>query len=166
MRILIADDDPVHRRILEILLSRWDHEVVAAADGEEAWTILQRDDAPDLAILDWKMSGLDGLEVCRRVRALLRIPYTYVMLMTVMRQRQDLLTGLDAGVDDYLAKPLDPPLLQARLAVGQRILDLKNQVVAAHEELRFRASHDQLTGLPNRGSVLTVLESARTLRWA
>ncbi len=158
MRILIADDDPVHRRILEILLSKCNHEVTTAADGEQAWTILQRDAAPELAILDWKMPGLDGLEVCRRIRALMRIPYTYVMLMTIMRQRQDLLTGLEAGVDDYLAKPLDPPLLRARLSVAQRILELQNKVLAAHEELRFQATHDPLTGLPNRASVLAALE--------
>ena len=158
MRILIADDDPVHRRILEILLSKWKHDVTTAADGEQAWAILEREDAPELAILDWRMPGIDGLEVCRRVRALMRTPYTYVMLMTVLRQRQDLLTGLDAGVDDYLAKPLDPPLLRARLMMGQRILDLQNKVTAAHEELRFQASHDQLTGLPNRASVLAALE--------
>lgn len=158
MRILIADDDPVHRRILEILLGKWSHDITTAADGQQAWAILQRDDAPQLAILDWKMPGLNGLEVCRRVRGLKAGPYVYIMLMTGMDQRRDLLAGLEAGVDDYLIKPLDPPLLRARLAVGQRILELQGKLLAAHEEMRVNASHDHLTGLLNRAAVLAILE--------
>lgn len=158
MRILIADDDPVHRRILEILLSKWNHGISTAADGQQAWAILQRDDAPELAILDWKMPGLNGLEVCRRVRGLKARPYVYIMLMTGMDQRRDLLAGLEAGVDDYLIKPLDPPLLRARLAVGMRILELQGKLLAAHEELRVSASRDHLTGLLNRAAVLAILE--------
>lgn len=158
MRILIADDDAVHRRLLTTILTKWGHEITVAATGDEAWAKLQLEDSPGLAILDWQMPGCSGPEVCRRLRALRRSPYVYVMLITAMGQRQNLLEGLEAGVDDYLVKPFDFPLLQARIAVGQRILEMQRQLMAAHEELSFQANHDHLTGLANRAAVLKSLE--------
>lgn len=157
MRVLIAEDDAVHRRLLTAILTKWGHEVTVAANGDEAWAKLQQEDAPGLAILDWQMPGCSGPEVCRRLRILERSRYVYVMLITAMGQRQDLLEGLDAGVDDYLVKPFDLPLLQARIAVAQRILEMQNKLLAAHEELSFQANHDHLTGLANRAAILESL---------
>jgi two-component system cell cycle response regulator len=154
MRILIADDDPICCCMLSTLLSKEGHEVTVAKDGVESWNILQAQDAPDLAILDWQMPGLDGLEVCRRLRQLEQKPYVFVILLTANNQRNDLLEGLQAGVDDYMTKPLDPALLRARLEVGRRILDLQANLMAAQEKLRFQADHDSLTGLYNRSAVL------------
>jgi diguanylate cyclase (GGDEF)-like protein len=104
------------------------------------------------------MPGINGLEVCRRQRARKDSPYVYIILLTGMGERQNLLEGLDAGVDDYVLKPVDLPVLQARLAVGRRILDMQSRLMAAHEELSFQARHDPLTGLANRAAVLESLE--------
>ena len=153
MKILVADDDPVSRTMLSRLLEKRDHEVVLANDGIDAWNILRGEAAPQLAILDWMMPGLDGLEICRRVRAQ-KGTYTYVMLLTSRQEREDLLNGLAAGADDYLTKPLSPAELAARLNVGQRILDLQQRLLNALEEIKREATHDHLTGLWNRPAIL------------
>lgn len=165
-RILIAEDDPVSRRMLEAFLQKWGYQVVAAADGLDALRILESEDAPELAVLDWMMPGLEGPEVCRRVRAHPDRPYVYILLLTARSQKDDLLRGLESGADDYLTKPFDAPELRARLHVGQRILNLQKGLIAAREELRFRATHDELTGLANRRVVLEAIarEHARHLR--
>lgn len=165
-RILIAEDDPVSRRVLQAFLAKWEYDVSAAADGIEALSVMEQPDAPELAVLDWMMPGLDGPEVCRKVRELADRPYTYILLLTARGQKDDLLRGLDSGADDYLTKPFDSQELRARLRVGQRILDLQRNLIAAREELRFRATHDMLTGIPNRAMVLEAAqrESFRQLR--
>ncbi len=165
-RILIAEDDPVSRRMLEAFLQKWGYQVVAAADGLDALRILESEDAPALAVLDWMMPGLEGPQVCQRVRARSDRPYTYILLLTARSQKDDLLRGLESGADDYLTKPFDAPELRARLHVGQRILELQNGLIAAREELRFRATHDELTGLANRRVVLDAIarEHSRQLR--
>jgi two-component system, cell cycle response regulator len=149
-RILIAEDDPVSRRLLEAFLVKWGYQVVTATDGLDALRILEGEDSPPLAVLDWMMPGLEGPQVCQRIRAHPDRPYVYVLLLTARSQQDDILRGLDSGADDYLTKPFDAPELRARLHVGQRILDLQNRLIAAREELRFRATHDELTGLANR----------------
>jgi two-component system, cell cycle response regulator len=166
--ILIAEDDPVSRRVLQTFLVKWGYRVVAAADGVDALKILESDDAPPLAVLDWMMPGLEGPQVCQRVRAHLDRPYVYILLLTARSQKDDVLQGLDSGADDYLTKPFDAPELRARLRVGRRILDLQNGLIAAREELRFRATHDELTGLANRRVILDAIarEHARHLRHA
>jgi diguanylate cyclase (GGDEF)-like protein len=156
-RVLIADDDPVSRRMLEAFLAKWGYETIAAADGLEALRILQSPDAPRLAVLDWMMPGMEGPQVCQRMREHPDWPYVYVLLLTARNQKTDLLRGLEFGVDDYLTKPFDSQELRARLQVGQRILDLQENLVQAQEELRFRATHDLLTGISNRGVVLDAL---------
>src|ERR1700690_3563636 len=152
--ILLAEDDPVSRRMLQAFLLKWGYQVVPAADGLEALRILEGDDAPPLAVLDWMMPGVEGPEVCRRVREIKGRPYIYVLLLTARTQKDDLLRGLESGADDYLTKPFDAPELRARLRVGQRILDLQNGLIAAREESSFLAAHDELTGLANRRVVL------------
>lgn len=165
-RILVAEDDPVSRRMLESFLTKWGYEVLAVSDGTEAHRILDHGDAPPLAVLDWMMPGMEGPEICRAIRTDSERPYTYVLLLTARSQKEDLLKGLEAGADDYLTKPFDAQELHARLHVGQRILDLQHRLIAATEELRFRASHDMLTGIPNRATILEAInrERARQIR--
>ena len=124
-RILIAEDDPVSRHMLKAFLFKWGYQVISANDGLEALRLLEGDDAPPLAVLDWMMPGMEGAEVCRRVRERKGHPYIYILLLTARTQKGDLLRGLEAGADDYLTKPFDAQELRARLHVGQRILDLQ-----------------------------------------
>jgi two-component system, cell cycle response regulator len=165
-RILVAEDDPVSRRMLESFLMKWGYEVLAVSDGAQAHRILDSHDAPPLAVLDWMMPGIEGPEICRAIREDPERPYTYVLLLTARSQKEDLLKGLEAGADDYLTKPFDAQELHARLHVGQRILDLQHRLIAATDELRFRASHDMLTGIPNRATILEAVsrERARQIR--
>jgi diguanylate cyclase (GGDEF)-like protein len=157
MRILIAEDDPISRRILQATLESWDYQLVVACDGAEAWDLLQAPDAPRLAVLDWMMPGLTGPEVCARLRQQAREPYTYVLLLTAKVQKQDLVEGMEAGADDYLTKPFDAQELKVRLRAGTRILDLQAELVAAREALREQATHDPLTCLWNRSSIMQIL---------
>ena len=156
MRILIADDDLVSRRLLERTLVGLGHEVVAFEDGLEAMAALLKPDGPRIAILDWMMPGATGLEVCRQVRQR-PAPYVYILLLTARDRREDIVTGLDAGADDFLTKPFDALELRARLRPGERIVDLQEGLIRAREDLRELAIHDSLTGLWNRGMVLDQL---------
>jgi DNA-binding response OmpR family regulator len=124
-RILIADDDPEVLRALTVLLKKWGYEILAARDGEQAWAALQADDSPRLAILDWLMPGLDGLEVCRRARGLRPSEPPYLILLTGRGAREDLVAGLEGGADEYLTKPVDPQELRARVQVGWRLVELQ-----------------------------------------
>lgn len=157
MRILLADDDEVSRHILKGTLSRWGFDVITAADGNEAWQILQQEGAPRLAILDWMMPGMDGIEVCRKVREQLTGPYIYMLLLTSKREKEDIIRGMSAGADDYVSKPFDPQELRMRLKAGQRIIDLQEKLLQAQQELEHMATHDSLSGLQNRFSILEAL---------
>src|SRR5262245_4560959 len=105
------------------MLTKWGYDPVMARDGLEAWSILQAENAPRLAILDWMMPGLDGIEICQRIRAAAREPYIYVVLLTSRTASQDLVDGMDAGADDYLTKPFNAHELRVRLRAGNRILE-------------------------------------------
>ena len=157
-RILIAEDAPVSRRLLQALLTQWGYSVEVAKDGVEALEALLRPGAPQLAILDWEMPGLSGPEVCHRARARSDAEYCYLLLLTSRDGRTDLVQGLRAGADDYVTKPFDPGELQARLRTGERILALQRQFLEAQEALRLQASRDSLTGLYNRRVVLERLD--------
>ena len=159
VRILIAEDDPISRRVLEARLKQWNYEVVSCSDGESAWEVLQQPDAPSLAILDWMMPGMDGLEVCHEVRQMGPEPYTYVLLLTAKSQKDDIIAGLEAGADDYLTKPFDASELRMRLRAGRRILDLQTELIEARETLRKLANHDSLTGLLNRAAICDNLQN-------
>ena len=135
MRILIADDDSITRRLLETILTKWSYQVVIAQDGDEAWQILQGEGAPKLAILDWMMPGLDGVEICRRARQRIDAPYVYMMLLTSKIRKEDIIEGMDAGADDYLTKPFNRHELEVRLRAGLRILDLQEALMASSDEL-------------------------------
>jgi diguanylate cyclase (GGDEF)-like protein len=158
IRILIADDSLVSRHLLEATLKNWGYEVVVACDGTEAWSVLQRDDAPALAILDWMMPGLTGPEVCRLVRQKARESYTYILLLTSKSLKEDVVAGMDSGADDYITKPFDQHELKVRLRAGMRILDLQAQLLATREALREQATRDYLTQLWNRSSIIEIFE--------
>jgi diguanylate cyclase (GGDEF)-like protein len=159
MQVLIAEDDVISRRVLEAKLAKWGYRVVATGDGEEAWDRLQAADAPKLAILDWMMPGMDGLDVCRKIRrGHDGGSYTYVILLTTKGQKEDVVAGMDAGADDYITKPFDSGELHVRLRAAKRVLDLESQLLAAQEALRDEALHDSLTGLWNRTAIIDILQ--------
>ena len=158
MKILIAEDEPAFRHLLEETLVRWGYEVVVARDGNEAWQVLMSDDAPQLAILDWKMPGMEGIEICRNVREDAQKRYTYIILLTSQQRDEDLVTGMEAGADDYIFKPFKLNELRVRLRAGRRIIELQNELLAARELFQKKASHDSLTGLLNHEEILDVLD--------
>jgi light-regulated signal transduction histidine kinase (bacteriophytochrome) len=152
MRVLIADDDPAALLLLENVLGYWGYEAVTAGDGTAAWDVLRRPDTPRLAVLDWIMPGLDGDEICRRVRRSPDAPYIYLIMLTGRAGRPDIVRGLEAGADDYLAKPFDIEELEVRLRAGRRIIEL-NEALGAQaaelarsnrdlEQFAYVASHD------------------------
>jgi two-component system cell cycle response regulator len=153
MKILVADDDPLGRRLTERVLTRAGYSVTAAEDGIAALDLLTRKNGPRLALIDWTMPGMDGPEVCRRVRAISEHPYTYMILLTSRESKRDLISGLEAGADDYLTKPCDTEELKARLRAGLRVVELNDKL--AHD-----ARHDPLTQLPNRSWFLRNLTVA------
>ena len=147
MKILIAEDDPVSRCFLEVTLVKWGYEVSSACGGNQAWQALQ-EDPPSLAILDWMMPGIDGAEVCRRIRAIKTQNPTYVIMLTAKTDKKDVVEGLDAGADDYLTKPFDRQELRARIAVGIRITELQKSLAGRVVELESALSRvKQLQGL-------------------
>jgi len=158
-RVLIAEDDAVSRHVLKSFLNKWNYDVTAETDGAAALRILESDDSPRLAVLDWMMPGMEGPQICQRIRERKKGPYIYVLLLTARSEKRDLLRGLELGADDYLTKPFDSEELRARLLVGERILTLQDDLIAAREELRFRATHDVLTGISNRAAVMDALRS-------
>lgn len=128
MRILIAEDDAISLRVLESALTKWGHEVVTATTGAAALAALKLPDAPQLAILDWMMPEMDGVEVCSQLRPALADRFLYIILLTARGQKADIVAGLEAGADDYLVKPFDREELRARLNAGIRIVDLQSQL--------------------------------------
>lgn len=159
MNILIADDDRSSRILLSAQLKRLGHTVVAVGDGLAALEVLTGADPPQLAILDWIMPGQSGPDVCRTVRAQERERYTYIILLTAKNLVEERVEGLDSGADDYISKPVVPEELGARLRAGQRILALHEALIHARERLQVQATHDSLTGLWNRGAILSLLQA-------
>jgi DNA-binding response OmpR family regulator len=148
MKILIADDDPVSSCLLADILTRLGHEVVAARDGMEAWQALQPADAPRLVILNRQMPGLGGIELCRRIRATAATERAYVLMLTGMSRAEQIVEGLEAGANDYIAKPFNSPELQARVGVGVRMLELQSEISDRVAELeRSLAEVKQLRGI-------------------
>jgi sigma-B regulation protein RsbU (phosphoserine phosphatase) len=131
VRVLVAEDDFASRLLLQTMLSQWGFEVLLAADGVEAWQMLSGPDAPPLAMLDWMMPGMDGLTICRRLREAGRTVLPYVIMLTARGTREDLLTGLESGADEYIVKPFDPEELRARCRAGGRIVELVQELEKA-----------------------------------
>ena len=159
MKILIADDDPVSLRMMERTLQKSGYEVITVSNGREAARELSKADGPRLALVDWMMPEMDGPSVCREVRSRQLDSYVYIMLLTSRQLTEDVVTGLEAGADDYLTKPCHPAELKARLHTGQRILELEDKLVDAREKMRFQATHDALTSLWDRGGIFALLKN-------
>ena len=166
MRILIADDEPVSLHMLERTLQRAGYDVTAVQNGRAAVEELCRPEGPRLALLDWMMPELDGPAVCREVRSQRGQCHVHLILLTSKNTKQDVVIGLESGADDYLIKPFDPEELKARLHTGVRILQLEDNLLEAREEMRYKATHDALTSLLNRGTIVELLarELTRTRR--
>ena len=148
MKILIAEDESVSRRMLEATVSKWGYEVSLACDGNEAWAQLQQPASPPLLILDWQMPGIDGIDLCRRIREHKGLSSLYVILLTSRDTKKDLVHGLEAGADDYVTKPFDPEELRARLHVGTRVIGLQHALAERVEELEAALYREkQLQGL-------------------
>lgn len=162
MRILIADDDAVSRRLLERTLQRLGHEVLAVSDGPQAVSALLHPQGPRMAIIDWMMPSADGPTVCRAVRARSEA-YVYIVMLTARDGRADVIAGLDSGADDFLTKPFDADELSSRLRCGARVLALEEGLLKAQAELSILATQDVLTGLWNRRRILEQV-SAELLR--
>jgi len=148
MRILIAEDDRVSRRLLETCLRKWGHEVQEVADGAAALERLQQEDAPNLAIVDWMMPGIDGVEVCRRARGRPVTRPLYIILLTARTAPEDIAYALDAGADDYVTKPFNPAELRARVGVGIRVVQLQRELAARIGDLEASLAHvSELQGI-------------------
>lgn len=137
MRILIAEDDDVSRKVLQLTLTAAAHEVVATKNGAEALSVLENENAPPLAILDWMMPDLDGLEVCRRVRRAPSQTPVYIILLTAKTEKTDIVAGLEAGANDYITKPFDRQELRARVKVGETVVNLQQTLAARVGELEI-----------------------------
>jgi len=153
MRIMIVDDDRLSLRLLDHALAEWGHDVISCHDGLEAWQKIEKAGA-NVVISDWMMPGLDGLQLTRLIRERLASPYIYVLLITSHEGREGFLTAMEAGVDDYLTKPLNLAELRARLAVGARVISLQDDLREALAVAEGLATTDALTGLLNRRTVL------------
>jgi phosphoserine phosphatase RsbU/P len=148
MKTLIAEDDSVSRRLLQAALHKWGYDVTVTTHGREAWEALQQPDAPSLLILDWLMPEIDGVEICRRIRASDALKSSYVILLTSRGSKEDIVEGLEAGADDYVTKPFDHGELRARVQVGSRVIGLQNALAErVHQLEEAIASVKTLQGL-------------------
>jgi diguanylate cyclase (GGDEF)-like protein len=154
MRILIAEDDLTSRAMLAAVLRKGGHEIVEASNGAEAWQVLQQPDAPKIAIIDWIMPEMDGMDLICRVRSLPTDRPPYLIMLTSKGEKADIIAGLDAGANDYLRKPFDAGELRARVNVGFRMVEMQTALIESREALAFQATHDPLTGMYNRRAIL------------
>jgi two-component system cell cycle response regulator len=146
MTVLLAEDSALYRHLINRPSGRMGFDCICINDGRQAWEVLAKPDAPRLALPDWVLPGLDGVELCRRLRLRSETEhYTYTIFLTAKSQKQEMLEAMDAGADDFLAKPFDPPELKARLLVGKRIVELQHKLVSANGALQYAATHDFLT---------------------
>jgi len=162
LKILLAEDDSFTNIQLKKLLLRWGYDIETAFDGEEAWRILQQEKAPQIAILDWIMPKMDGIEVCRRLREREKdgSRYTYVIILSAKTEKQDIVTGMDMGADDYIVKPFDKEECRARLQAGQRIIERLEALHVANKRLLLMSRLDPLTGAMSRNAILDDLDLA------
>ena len=151
MKILIAEDDPISRRILEANLLKWGYDVTAVSDGAQAWKRIQQPESPSLVISDWMMPRMDGLTLCRKIRNMEKSEYIYFIILTAKGEKKDIIEGLEAGADDFLTKPFNQEELKYRTRIGQRIINLERRIL----EL---ANTDPLTGLLNRRAFMERME--------
>ncbi len=158
MKILIAQEDELSRNLLRTTLGYWGNEVVVASDGVQAWEELGKPGAPRLAIVEKKLAGLDGLEICRNVRAHASEDYIYLFLAAAQGHAREITEGMQAGADDFLTKPINADELMVRLRIAKRFLEMEDALRKAHGAIRYQTSHDPLTGLVNRSAVIDTLK--------
>ncbi len=157
MKVLIADDELVYLKIVEKIIRQWGYEVVQVTDGNEAWKLLETDPTIHIALLDWMMPGLDGLEICRRVRAREGMPYVAVIVLSARDQQSDIEAGYAAGVDDYLVKPINSAQLKQRLAVAERVVKMERELRSSSEVLtRLVSSLGKGPDVPARHTMVPV----------
>jgi len=163
--ILLAEDDPVTQRLIRGILERFGYAVQVVADGKQAFETI-RTSGVQFLITDWVMPEMEGPDLCKRIREEIRDRYIYIILLTARAETADIISGIEAGADDYLVKPFEPDELLVRIRAGQRVITLERRLNEAQEQLRFLAFHDDLTGLLNRRAVLDRLreEIARSGR--
>jgi DNA-binding response OmpR family regulator len=159
MKILIAEDDLVSRRVLEATLTKWGYDIVVACDGRAAWQVLQTEDPPPLAILDWMMPEMDGIEVCRKVREIASPTPIYIILLTTKSGKEDVVIGLQAGADDYVTKPFDRDELRARVQVGLRVVELQRNLAD-----RVRELEDALSRVKQLEGILPICSYCKKIR--
>lgn len=159
MKVLIAEDDPVSRRLLEAFLHEWGYDVLVTGNGSEAWEVLQNPEAPNLVISDWMMPHMDGLTLCRKIRQMRRSGYIYLIILTTKGGKRDVIEGLEAGADDFIIKPFDQDELKYRVKIGERIIKLEQRILQL-------ARTDHLTGVLNRRAFMERMEQEvqRSLR--
>ena len=141
MKILIAEDDNTSRRILEVLLAKWGYETVSVDNGKKAWDILKCEDAPRLAVIDWMMPEMGGIELCQKAKRTSHGSYIYILLLTAKGQKENIVEGIQAGADDYLIKPFNNDELQARIGIGKRIVELQASLADRIDELQNALDH-------------------------
>ena len=161
MKVLVADDDLGSRLVAQASIERLGHDCVVAQDGVQGWHLFT-EHAPDVVVTDRAMPGMDGLELCRRIRAQQQDRYTYIILVTSLSNPADVIEGMHAGADDYVAKPLNPLDLEARLLAARRVTELHAELAAAREALALQASTDPMTGLRNRLTLTQDLEQVHS----
>jgi two-component system cell cycle response regulator len=158
MKILVADDDPISRRLLEVCLRDAGYEVAVAVDGAEALRMIEQPDSPRLLVLDRVMPQMDGVDVCRAIRRGGPEPYVYIILLTGRSEQEEIVEGFEAGADDYITKPFDIQELKARVRTGARIVERQEQLISAREQLRLEGMYDALTGLLNRAAFFVIFK--------
>jgi CheY-like chemotaxis protein len=159
VRVLVAEDDPIARCMLEAMLGRWGYTVCTCANGVEAWQILQESDAPSLIILDWMMPRMDGLQICQKLREIPRQHPAYVILLTAKGREEDVVAGLEAGADDYITKPFGREELHARVQVGVRVVNLQQSL-----EERVRELEDALSRVKHLRGLLPICSYCKKIR--
>ena len=158
MKVLIAEDDMTSRIILNSVLKKWGFNPVMTCDGKEAWDVMQSEDAPRLAILDWQMPEMSGIEVCQRIRKVDTSDPPYLIVLTSKEEKKDIVKALDAGSNDFISKPYDNEELRARINVGKRMVKLQSELGDAYKALKHEAMHDPLTNIFNRRAIMELLE--------
>lgn len=161
MRALVADSDPERLRQLEGWLARWGYDVVPARNGVEAWSRLEAEREPILVLLAWRMEGMHGIDVCRKLRLHSELPSVYVLLFAGERGEEDLLDGVNGGADDFLFAPLDAVEVKARVRTGARIVEIERALRASQDALRVQSTRDAITGSWNRAAILDLLHKER-----
>ena len=159
MRVLIAEDDRASRRLLEATLTQWGYEVVSTTNGTEAWQVLRQDDRPSLVVLDLEMPGLDGIEVCRKVREISDSQLPYIIILSAWEGKKDITDGLRAGADDYVTKPFDSDELRARIQVGARVVELQEALTG-----RLRELEDAISRIKQLHGLLPICASCKKIR--